>query len=74
MADDRAERVSIGFSGGQVIDIKITDAKLKELRKALENAEGWLDLEADEGTVSIDLRQIVFVRSTVTPQQIGFSA
>jgi hypothetical protein len=74
MADKTAERVSVGFSGGQVIDIKITDAKLKELRKALESADGWLDLEADEGTVSIDLRQVVFVRSTVTPQQIGFSA
>ena len=74
MADARAERVSVGFSGGQVIDIKITDSKLKELRKALEQAEGWLDLEADEGTVTIDLRQVVFVRSTVTPQQIGFSA
>ena len=57
-----------------MIDIKITDTKLKELRKSLESPDGWLDLEADEGTVSIDLRQVVFVRSTVTPQQIGFSA
>ncbi|HEX6585900.1 MAG TPA: hypothetical protein VF052_04055 [Solirubrobacterales bacterium] len=69
-----AERVSIGFSGGQVVEVRITDAKLKELRKSLENADGWTDLETEEGTVSLDLRQVVFVRSAVTPQRIGFAA
>jgi hypothetical protein len=69
-----AERVSIGFAGGQVVEVRITDAKLKDLRKALEKADGWMDLEAEEGTVSLDLRQVVFVRSAVTPQRIGFSA
>ena len=68
----QAERVSIGFSGGQVVEVKIEDSKLKDLRKALEKAEGWLDLDAEEGMVSIDLRQVVFIRSATTPQKIGF--
>jgi hypothetical protein len=68
-----AERVSIGFSGGQVVEVRIDDAKLNDLRKALENADGWLDIEAEEGAVSIDLRQVVFIRSATTPQKIGFS-
>jgi hypothetical protein len=68
-----AERVSIGFSGGQVVEVKLDDSKLKELRKALEKAEGWIDLEADEGMVAIDLRQVVFVRSATTPHRIGFT-
>ena len=67
-----AERVSIGFSGGQVVEVRIDDGKLKDLRKALEKAEGWLDLDAEEGMVSIDLRQVVFIRSATTPQKIGF--
>ncbi len=67
-----AERVSIGFSGGQVVEVRIDDAKLKELREALDNAEGWLDIEAEEGMVSIDLGQVVFIRSATTPQRIGF--
>jgi hypothetical protein len=67
-----AERVSIGFSGGQVVEVKIDDGTLKELRKALEKAEGWLDLDAEEGMVSIDLTQVVFIRSATTPQKIGF--
>jgi hypothetical protein len=70
---ENAERVSIGFSGGQVVEVKIDDSKLKELRKALEKAEGWIDLEADEGMVAIDLRQVVFVRSATTPHRIGFT-
>ena len=63
-----AERVSIGFSGGQVVEVRIDDDTLKDLRKALEKAEGWLDLDAEEGMVSIDLRQVVFIRSATTPQ------
>jgi hypothetical protein len=67
-----AERVSIGFSGGQVVEVRIDDGRLKDLRKALEKADGWLDLDAEEGMVSIDLKQVVFIRSATTPQKIGF--
>jgi len=67
-----AERVSIGFSGGQVVEVRIDDGKLKDLRRALENKDGWLDLDAEEGMVSIDLSQVVFLRSATTPQRIGF--
>jgi hypothetical protein len=67
-----AERVSIGFSGGQVVEVRIDDGKLKDLRRALEKKEGWLDLDAEEGMVSIDLSQVVFLRSATTPQRIGF--
>jgi hypothetical protein len=73
MAAGTAERVSIGFSGGQVVEVKLEDSKLKELRKALEKGEGWIDLEADEGMVAIDLRQVVFLRSATTPHRIGFT-
>jgi hypothetical protein len=68
-----AERVSIGFSGGQVVEVKIDDGKLRDLRKALEKGDGWIDIDADEGSVAIDLSQVVFIRSATTPQKIGFS-
>ena len=67
-----AERVSIGFSGGQVVEVRIDDGKLKDLRKALEKGDGWLDLDADEGMVAIDLGQVVFIRSATSTQRIGF--
>jgi hypothetical protein len=67
-----AARVSIGFSGGQVVELKITDAALKDLRKALDKADGWTDVETEDGTVSLDLRQVVFVRGAAAAQSIGF--
>jgi hypothetical protein len=67
-----AARVSIGFSGGQVVELKISDAALKDLRKALDKADGWTDVETEDGTVSLDLRQVVFVRGAATTQSIGF--
>ena len=67
-----AERVSIGFSGGQVVEVKIDDGTLKDLRKALEKADGWLDLDAEEGMVAIDLSKVVFIRSATSVQKIGF--
>jgi len=67
-----AERVSIGFSGGQIVEVRIDDGKLRDLRKALEKGDGWLDLDAEEGMVAIDLSQVVFLRSATTPQRIGF--
>jgi hypothetical protein len=70
MAD--AERVSIGFSGGGVVEVRIDDGKLKDLRKALDKGEGWYDIDAEEGMVAIDLSQVVFIRSATTPQRIGF--
>jgi hypothetical protein len=67
-----SEKVSIGFSGGQVVEVKIAAPKLKEFRKALDGADGWYDLETDDGNVSVDLRQIQFMRSAAAPHGIGF--
>ncbi len=70
MAD--AVRVSVGFSGGQVVEVKITEATLKKLRQSLDKADGWTDLETDDGIISIDLNQVVFLRGAATAQSIGF--
>ncbi len=67
-----AERASIGFAGGGVVEVKITAATLKDLRKALDSAEGFTDLETDEGVVTINLAKVIFVRSVAASQGIGF--
>jgi frataxin-like iron-binding protein CyaY len=55
-----------------VVELKITEAKLKDLRKKLESADGWADVETEDGVLSIDLRQVVFLRGAATAQSIGF--
>jgi hypothetical protein len=66
-------RVEIGFSGGQVVAVRISDEKLTDLRKALDKADGWSDLETEDGTVALDLREVVFVRGAPGEHRIGFT-
>jgi hypothetical protein len=68
-----AGRVEIGFSGGQVVAVRISDEKLKDLRKALDRADGWSDIETEDGTVALDLREVVFVRGAPGEHRIGFT-
>jgi hypothetical protein len=68
-----AGRVEIGFSGGQVVAVRLTDDKATDLRKALDKVDGWFDLETEDGEVALDLREVVFVRGAPGEHRIGFS-
>ena len=72
MAEDM-KRVEVGFGGGQVMSVRVADAARSDLRKAVERAQGWYDLETEDGSVSLDLAQVVFVRTAGAPHTIGFS-
>ena len=71
MAD--LESVEIGFTGGQVIGVRLEAGKLKDLRTQLDKAEGWSDLETPTGVVSLDLSQVQFVRTDKQTQTVGFT-
>jgi hypothetical protein len=68
-----AGRVEIGFSGGQVVAVRMNEEKVRDLRKALDKADGWSDVETEDGTVALDLREVVFVRGAPGEHRIGFS-
>jgi hypothetical protein len=68
-----AVRISVGFQGGQVLALRVSDAALKELNKALGSA-AWHELESEEGTVRMDLAQVLYVRSESDEQRVGFGA
>jgi hypothetical protein len=68
-----AGRVEIGFSGGQVVAVRLSDDRVKDLRKALDKADGWFDLETEDGEVALDLREVVFVRGAPGEHRIGFT-
>jgi hypothetical protein len=72
MAED-LKRVEVGFSGGQVMTIRVSADARVDLRKAVEHGQGWIDLETDDGSVALDLAEVVFVRATGAPHTIGFS-
>jgi hypothetical protein len=68
-----AKRIEIGFNGGQVVSVRLDDDGLGRLRKAVEGGNGWHDLETEEGTFSLDLGKVVFVRGAGGSHSIGFS-
>ncbi len=70
---EKPERAEIGFDGGQVIAVRLTEGQLADLRKALDGGAGWHDVSTDDGDLALDLRQVVFVRTKSAEHRIGFS-
>ncbi|HYU61613.1 MAG TPA: hypothetical protein VEK39_12710 [Solirubrobacterales bacterium] len=69
----QTKRVEIGFGGGQVAAVRLSEDQLVQLRKALGADDAWLELSSDDGDLILDLRQIVFVKAEGGPSTIGFS-
>jgi hypothetical protein len=69
-----ARRAAIGFQGGQVLSLRISEERLNELRKALA-ADGdgrWREVEAIDGAVVLDLSQVVYLRVESDEHRVGF--
>ena len=69
-----ARRAAIGFQGGQVLSLRVTEEQLKELRTALsqDTNGGWREVEATDGAVVLDLAQVVYLRVESDENRIGF--
>jgi len=67
------QQISIGFQGGHVLSLRVSDENLKALHKALGDT-GWHELDSDEGPVRLDLGQVVYVRSESSDLRVGFGA
>jgi hypothetical protein len=66
-----AQRVEIGFEGGQVISTRLGDEDLKDLRNQLEQG-GWHELHTEEGTIALQLDKIQFLRVESGEHRVGF--
>jgi hypothetical protein len=51
----------------------MSDDKVKELRKALDEPDGWTDIQTEDGDIALDLGQVVFLRGAPGEHRIGFS-
>jgi hypothetical protein len=74
MADnDKPQRVSIGFNGGQVLSARVAPDELSKLRGAL-GTDGWYDLTAEDGTVAIDMKSVQYVLVDHEEHRVGFGS
>ena len=66
-----ARRISIGFQGGQVLALRVTDEELTALNAALSGGT-WHQLDSEEGPVRLNLSEVVYVRAEIEEQRVGF--
>ncbi len=71
MADKRA-KVDIGFTGGQVLALRLAPGVFEQLRKAIEGDRSFYDVDAGDSTVTLDLAQVVYLRVETEDHRVGF--
>lgn len=64
-------RVEVGFDGGQVIAVRISQEELETLRTSLGKG-GWHRFVTEEAEVDVDMEKLVFVRTAGDNQKVGF--
>ena len=73
-SEEKARRVDLGFSGGQMLALRMRKDPYERLRKALEDdrSERWHEVTTEDSDVTIDLSQVVYVRLDTEQHKVGF--
>lgn len=71
-SSEKPHKISIGFHGGQVLAARVKPDVLKQLSEALGKSGGWHTLEAEDGTVKLDLTRIDYLLVESDEHRIGF--
>ena len=73
MSPNAVRRTALGFQGGQVLSLRLPEEVLDSLRDTLkEGKERWVEVEAADGAVLIDVGQVVYLRVESDEHRIGF--
>jgi hypothetical protein len=73
LSSNAVRRTAVGFQGGQVLSLRLPEEVLTNLREALKaGKERWLEVEASDGAVLVDIGQVVYLRVESDEHRIGF--
>jgi hypothetical protein len=73
LSSNAARRTALGFQGGQVLSLRLPEEVLESLRSTLrEGKDRWVEVEAADGAVLIDVGQVVYLRVESDEHKIGF--
>ena len=68
------QRVTIGLTAhAQVLAVRIEEEALDALLQALQGGD-WHDLTVEDGTIRLNLSQVLYVRTTLDEHRVGFGA
>ncbi|MGO9903283.1 MAG: hypothetical protein ACLP0J_27175 [Solirubrobacteraceae bacterium] len=71
MSTEKPQKISIGFHGGQVLAARVASDQLAGLRAAL-GSGGWHELDAEDGTIVLDLGRIDYLLVDHDEHRVGF--
>jgi hypothetical protein len=66
-----AQRISIGFHASPPIALRVSDDALTALQDAL-GSQGWHEIDADDGTVKLNLEHVLWVKVDKDEGRVGF--
>jgi hypothetical protein len=73
LSPNPVRRTAVGFHGGQVLSLRLPEEVLTSLRETLkEGKERWVEVEASDGAVLVDVGQVVYLRVESDEHRIGF--
>ena len=73
MSTNAARRTAVGFQGGQVLSLRLPEEVLVKLRETLKQGkERWVEVEASDGAVLVDVGQVVYLRVESDEHRVGF--
>ena len=70
---DPTRKAAVGFQGGQVLALRLSESQLNELRTVMRDGrERWHEVEAADGAVVVDVGQVVYLRVESDEHRVGF--
>ena len=70
---DPTRKAAVGFQGGQVLSLRLSESQLSDLRSTLrDGGNGWHEVEAADGAVVVDVGQVVYLRVESDEHRVGF--
>ena len=70
--EDKPQKITIGFHGGQTLAARVKPAELKKLREVLGKSGSWYELSAEDGAVVLDLTRIEYLLIDQDDHRVGF--
>jgi hypothetical protein len=67
------QRISIGFHASPPLATRVSDEELSKLQTALGGA-GWHDVEAEDGSIRLNLEHVLWLRVERDEHRVGFGA
>ena len=69
----KPRRIALGFHAGGALALRLVPAHLEDLRAALAAGQtGWKEIEAEDGSVLVNLAQVIYLRVDSDEHKIGF--